>query len=164
MVLPTLGVNFYAYSICGLYLVFAIAWWFDSSIHHKLLQNSEHSLELQTHRLILIPSVLMELSLIAMYWYPWHALPLFLACYLTRTVQEFIDESKWHTVRCSAFESTLHLIMWLSVHTKTALMFMWGFFEQYQGWDTLSIYFYILFAFVLGLNSLIAWREFNLKA
>jgi hypothetical protein len=163
MDLQSLTPSFYASSIILLYFLFAIAWWFDSKIHHKLLKNQEHALELQTHRLILIPSILMELSLVIMYWYPWHALPFFLATYLTRTFQEGIDESKWHTVRCSLNESLLHLIMWISVHAKTILTFIWGFFFQFAGVNDLAPFYYFFFAIVLGLNSWIAWRELQLR-
>lgn len=163
MDLNTITPNFYATSIISLYFIFAIAWWFDSKIHHQLLKNEQHALELQTHRLILLPSIFMELSLVAMYWLPWHALPFFIAAYLTRTIQEGIDEAKWHTVRCSQFESILHLIMWISVHAKTVLMFMWGFFWQYSGVSELSGLHYILFGLVLLLNSIIAFRELKLR-
>lgn len=163
MGIHTVTPNFYATSIILLYFIFAIAWWFDSKVHHQLLKNQEHALELQTHRLILIPSILMEISLVMMFWYPWHALPFFIATYLTRTIQEGIDESKWHTVRCSLYESLLHLVMWISVHAKTVLMFIWGFFFQFAGLLDLASGYYFSFAIVLALNSWIAWRELKLK-
>ena len=149
-------------SILGCSLVFLIAWFFDSRTHGKLINEIDKK-ELQTHRLILIPSILAELSIVLMFWInPWYLLPFFLAFYLTRTIQEFIDELKWHTGRCSDQEAYLHLIMWCSVHAKVMLMFIWGFFFQFQGLSEIPLIYHITMFITLagmGILSLIEWKR-----
>lgn len=146
--------------ICS--FVFVITWFFDSKTHGRLIEDIDVK-ELQTHRLILIPSVLAEISIVLMYWInPWYLLPFFLAFYLTRTIQEFIDELKWHTGRCSNQESYFHLIMWTSVHAKLMIMFIWGFFFQFEGILQIPLLLHILMAIVfglMGLLSLIEWKR-----
>jgi hypothetical protein len=143
--------------------VFLVAWYFDSKMHGEIAGRDITDRELQTHRLILIPSVLMEVTLVFMYFInPWYLLPPFLAFYLTRTVQEGIDELHFHVDRCTPYESYLHLIMWCSVHTKTFFMFIWGFFFQFQGVESLPVFLYPLFLIIfsfMGLIGLIEWRR-----
>ena len=142
--------------------VFTCFWLLDALTHAKLVAIDITDKELQTHRNILIGSFLMELSLIGMYWYPWFMLPLFIAFFITRTSQEFIDELHFHTDRCLPYESRLHLIMWLTVLTKTAAMFIWGFFMQFKGLENLPILFYlwgIVLVLVMGYTSFVEYRR-----
>lgn len=123
--------------------LFTIFWMLDSVTHGKLVKIDITDKELQTHRNILLTSVLMEISLLLMYWFPLLMLPLFFAFFMTRTVHEFIDELHWHADRCTPYESMLHLVMWVSILANTAAMFIWGFFTQYKGLENLHPVFYI---------------------
>jgi hypothetical protein len=123
--------------------VFTVTWFLDALTHARIVKAEISERELHTHRILIITSMLMEFSLVLMYWFPYEVLALFLAAFLTRTVHEFIDELHWHTNRCSFYESLLHLVMWLTVLTKTFLMFMWGFFTQYRGLAELHPAFYV---------------------
>jgi hypothetical protein len=147
--------EYFAISIIINYSIFALTWAIDAHFHNKYLNEEKYQGELKTHLLILIPSILMEISLILMYWFPIESLPFFLACYLTRTIQEFIDEHHWHVNRCTLTESILHLVMWISVHAKTFITFIWGFFYQYQGITELPFWMYSLFFLVIGATIII---------
>lgn len=141
---------------------FTIIWLFDSRTHGELVKVDITDKELQTHRNILMASFLMELSLVLMYWSPILMLPLFIAFFITRLVHEFIDELHFHTDRCTKYESTLHLGMWVTVLTKTGAMFIWGFFTQFEGVLDLPIYMYISAGIVLismSYVSLIEWKR-----
>ena len=105
--------------------------------------------------------MLMELSLVLMYWNPWLMLPLFIAFFITRLVHEFIDELHFHTDRCSKYESTLHLGMWVSVLTKTAAMFMWGFFTQFDGVLELPVIMYVWGAIILLTMGYVSFVEYR---
>lgn len=129
---------------------FTLFWLLDSITHGKLVKVDITDKELQTHRNILLTSVLMEISLVLMYWYPLFMLPIFAASFLTRTVHEFIDELHWHADRCTPYESMLHLVMWISILTNTGAMFIWGFFTQFKGLENLNPFLYI-WAFVIGI-------------
>lgn len=142
---------------------FAVAWFFDSRFHGQIYETDITDQELQTHRLILIPSVLMEVTLLLMYWLPIAMLPFFLAFYLVRTVQEFIDELRFHTDRCTFFESILHLIMWCTVHTKTFAFFIWAFLLRFKGIEDLPAYYFIIFLLLTGAMGLIGMIEWNRK-
>ena len=155
--------EFFAYSIITLYFIFSLTWGFDAYFHNRYLNHPEAKGELLTHQLILIPSILMEIFLILMFWFPLEALPFFLACYLTRTIQEFIDEFKWHTNRCTLTESILHLIMWISVHAKTFITFIWGFFYGYQGVQEFSLLTYLLFVTAVVSTGLISIYDLRLR-
>jgi hypothetical protein len=124
---------FWASSILITGALFAIFWTLDALQHKELVHIDITENELKTHRIILLTSMLMELSLIAMFWFPIEALPFFIALLFTRTAHEFMDELKYHMDRCSMYETMLHLAMWISVLANTVLMFMWGFFTQYIG-------------------------------
>jgi len=123
--------------------LFTLLWGFDSLTHKKLVEIDITDKELQTHRNILLSSLLMEISLVLMFWNPWVLLPFFIAFFITRLTHEFIDELHYHTDRCDSYENYLHLGMWGSVLTKTFGMFVWGFFLQYKGVLDLPIYIYI---------------------
>ena len=71
---------------------FSVLWGFDALTHKKLVEIDITDKELQTHRNILLVSVLMEISLISMFWNPLVALPVFIALFITRFSHEFIDE------------------------------------------------------------------------
>jgi hypothetical protein len=128
--------------------LFAIFWLLDSLTHGKLVKIEITEKELQTHRIILLTSICMEVSLVLFFWFDVLALPIFLAFFITRTVHEFIDELHWHTDRCSAYESMLHLGMWISILTNTFSMFLWGFFTHYRGWTELNVVYFI-WAFIV---------------
>jgi len=151
----------YGYLVLILSFIFLIAWALDSKTHGELAKKEITDKELQTHRLILIPSILMELSLVGMYWSPWISLPFFLGFYLVRTVHEFIDEIHFHTDRCTKKESYYHLIMWCTVHIKTFLLFIWGFFLQFAGIESLPVIFYIVYIIITGLLGIITLIEFK---
>lgn len=141
---------------------FTIIWLFDSQTHGELVKIDITDKELQTHRNILTSSFLMELSLVLMYWSPILMLPLFIAFFITRLIHEFIDELHFHTDRCSRYESTLHLGMWITVLTKTGAMFIWGFFTQFQGILDLPIYMFVWAGIILvsmSIVSLIEWKR-----
>lgn len=153
---------FFATAILCSATVFTIVWFLDSITHGKLVTVDITDKELQTHRIILSTSVLMELSLLLMYWFNLEMLPFFAAFFITRTVHEFIDELHWHTSRCSRYESFLHLGMWISVLSKTFLMFIWGFFTQYKGVTELHTGFFIwgiAIVISMGLIGLIEWKR-----
>lgn len=142
--------------------LFTIFWSLDAVTHKKLVQVDITDQELQTHRNILTASLLMELSLVLMFWYPLIMLPFFIAFFITRLVHEFIDELKYHSDRCTPYESRLHLGMWTTVLLKTGLMFMWGFFGQFDGILELNVIFYvwgILVFGVMGYVSLVEWKR-----
>lgn len=138
---------------------FSILWFFDSRTHAKLVRIDISDKELQVHRNILASSILMELSLVSMYWFPLESLPFFLALFITRLVHEFIDELHFHTDRCTIYESRLHLGMWIFVLIKTFVLFMWGFFTMYIGLETLPFVFYIWAGLLLVLMSYTGFVE-----
>ena len=141
--------------------VFAAAWFLDALTHKELVEVDITDKELQTHRNILAASMLMELSLLLMYWFDWEVLPFFIAFLFTRTAHEFIDELHYHTDRCTPYETWLHLAMWVSVISKTAIMFLWGFFSHYEGiWD-LPIVYYIWGVLAFGSMGLISMAEWK---
>ena len=140
---------------------FTILWLFDAITHKKLVKIDITDKELQTHRNILLASVLMEASLVSMYWWNIEALPFFLAFLIVRTVHEFIDELHYHADRCSTYESMLHLGMWIFVFIKTITLFIWGFFTQYKGIEELPFGFYVWGGLVFILMSLISLSEWR---
>lgn len=142
---------------------FSILWYFDSRTHAKLVRIDILDKELQVHRNILAASVLMELSLISMYWFPLKSLPIFLAFFITRLVHEFIDEMHFHTDRCTVYESRLHLGMWIFVLIKTFALFIWGFFTQYNGIETLPFIFYLWAGLLFVLMSYTGFVEWFRK-
>ncbi|MEM7372891.1 MAG: hypothetical protein AAF587_29990 [Bacteroidota bacterium] len=148
--LPDVSPLYWATAILVSATIFAVFWFMDALTHEELVEVDLTDRELQTHRNILAVSLLMEGSLVLMYWWDVEVLPIFLALFLTRTAHEFIDELHYHTDRCSPRESRLHLIMWVSVIAKTFFMFMWGFFSNYEGiWD-LPIAYYVWGVVVFG--------------
>ena len=153
---------FWALSILCSGTVFTILWALDAATHEKLVHVDISDKELQSHRNILITSLLMEMALIAMYWSPMGALPFFIAFFITRTSHEFIDELKFHVKRCTAYETYLHLGMWMSVLVKTFAMFIWGFFSSYSGLLDLPMVYYIWGGIVflsLSYISVLEWKR-----
>ena len=145
---------FWASSILITGALFAIFWTLDALQHKELVHIDITENELKTHRIILLTSMLMELSLIAMFWFPMEALPFFIALLFTRTAHEFMDELKYHMDRCTIYETMLHLAMWISVLANTILMFSWGFFTQYRGLFDLHPSFFV---FALAIFISILW-------
>lgn len=142
--------------------IFTVVWSLDSLTHKKILKIDITDRELQTHRNILVASLLMEISLVLIYWDKYIALPFFITFLLIRLVHEFIDELKFHVERCTPYENYLHLIMWSTVYIKTFLLFTWGFFYDYNGIELLPLGFYIwagLLLFVMGFVSLVEWQR-----
>ena len=141
--------------------LFTLLWGFDSLTHKKLVEIDITDSELQTHRNILLVSVLMEISLIAMFWRPLVSLPIFIALFITRYSHEFIDELHYHTDRCKPYENYLHIGMWVSVLTKTFGMFIWGFFFQYKGVLDMPISIYVWGAIVFTSTSIVGFFEWK---
>ncbi|MDG2343183.1 MAG: hypothetical protein P8L23_01250 [Flavobacteriales bacterium] len=141
--------------------LFSVLWGFDALTHKKLVKIDITDKELQTHRNILLVSVLMEISLISMFWNPLVALPVFIALFITRFSHEFIDELHYHTGRCKPYENYLHIGMWVSVLTKTFAMFLWGFCFQYNGVVELPFYIYIWAGIVLISMMIIGFFEWK---
>ena len=140
---------------------FTILWFLDALTHKELVKIDITDKELQTHRNILVASVLMEMSLVCMYWWSIETLPFFITFVLVRTAHEFIDELHYHTDRCSTYESRLHLGMWFFVLIKTITLFMWGFFTQYKGIEDLPTIYYIWGSLVLILMFFISISEWR---
>ena len=140
---------------------FTILWLLDAVTHKKLVHVDITDKELQTHRNILVASVLMEISLVCMYWWSVEVLPFFITFIIVRTAHEFIDELHYHTDRCSAYESRLHLGMWFFVFIKTIALFMWGFFTQYKGIEELPIVYYLWAGVVFVLMSIVSISEWR---
>jgi hypothetical protein len=155
---PTL----WALMILGSATLFTVAWSWDAITHKKLAELDITDQEFQTHRNILVASMIMELSLVGMFWNPIIMLPIFIASFLTRLVHEFMDELKFHADRCTPHESRLHLVMWISVLTKAGAMFLWGFFTSYEGIESLPFALYawgILILIVMAYVSYVEWRR-----
>ena len=141
---------------------FTFFWFLDSRTHSRLVHTDISDPELQTHRVLILSSGMMEFSLILMYWFRWEALALFIASFITRTVHEFIDELKFHSERCTFRETLFHLIMWITVLTKTFLLFVWGFFFRYKGITDLPVWIYlwaIAIVISMGYISLKEWNQ-----
>jgi len=155
---------FFACAVLCSATVFTLTWFLDALTHARLVKVDITEKELHTHRVLILTSGLMELSLVLMFWLDIAILPLFLAAFLTRTAHEFIDELHWHTGRCSFYETLLHLIMWISVLNKTFLLFIWGFFTHYKGLPELHPLFYAWAALIILLMAMISWKEWNQKA
>lgn len=139
---------------------FSVLWFLDSRTHAELVGIDITDKELQVHRNILASSVLLELSLVSMYWFPLESLPFFLALFITRLVHEFIDELHFHTDRCTTYESRLHLGMWILVLIKTFALFIWGFFTGFIGLETLPFVFYLwagLLLFLMSYTGFVEW-------
>lgn len=141
--------------------VFTVAWTMDALTHKDLAHVDITDRELHTHRNILVASMVMELALIGMYWYPVLLLPVLIGAGITRFSQEFIDELRYHTDRCTPFESRLHLVMWVSVWTKAAAMFFWGFFTQYEGVTELPVVVYIWAIIIITTMGYISLKEWQ---
>ena len=140
---------------------FTILWLFDALTHKRIVETDITDKELQTHRNILVASMLMEASLVAMYWWPLRALPFFIAFLVVRTTHEFIDELHFHTDRCSVNESRLHLGMWIFVFIKTISMFIWGFFTSYKGIENLPLVYYIWAFIIFSVMSVVSLSEWK---
>jgi hypothetical protein len=141
--------------------LFSVLWGLDAITHKKLVEIDITDSELQIHRNILLTSVLMEISLITMFWRPLVSLPFFIALFITRYSHEFIDELHYHTNRCKPYENYLHIGMWVSVLTKTNGIFIWGFFFQYKGIMEMPIYIYVWGFIVFTSMALIGFFEWK---
>jgi hypothetical protein len=152
---------YWAIIILGAATIFVVVWLLDAMTHAKIAGHDLTDKELQVHRNILAASMVMEASLLGMYWFPLLMLPLFIAAFLTRFVQEFIDELHFHTERCTPYESTLHQVMWISVLTKSAAMFIWGFFTSFHGVLDLPLYIFLWAGLVFVTMSVISFFEWR---
>lgn len=123
--------------------IFTVVWSMDALTHRQLIKQDIGDPELQTHRNILVGSMIMEVSLLTMFWYPLLSLPFFLSGFFVRTVHEVIDENRFHVDRCSPRENYIHLTMWLSLLSKTILQFIWAFFYGYEGLENLHPLFFV---------------------
>jgi hypothetical protein len=154
--------TYFAFAILVSATIFTFAWFLDARTHARLVKVDITDRELQTHRILILTSGLMEFSLVLMYWLDVEILPLFIAALVTRTAHEFIDELRYHTDRCSFYETILHLTMWISVISKTSFLFIWGFFTHYKGIETLHPVLYAwggLIVITMGIISLKEWFQ-----
>ncbi len=138
---------------------FGILWYIDHKTHLRIWQKDITDGELRTHRMILYSSYGLMFSLLLMAWLPWLALPLFIGCWVTRTLHEALDEMFWHLSRCTEFETLVHLGMWICIHTGTVITFIWGFFFQYQGFAQLPWLVHGCFAIIFIGYSYIGHHE-----
>lgn len=141
--------------------LFLVLWFLDALTHKKIVETEISKTELQTHRNILITSVLMELSLVGMYWNKQLMLIFFIAFFITRTAHEFIDELKYHADRCSSYENYLHLGMWITVLIKTGALFYWGYFLNYISIEELPMILYVWGVIVIALMSYVGLKEWQ---
>lgn len=156
-----INATYFAFAILMSATIFVIAWSLDAITHTRLVKIDITDKELQTHRILILSSGLMELCLVLMYWFDVEILPVFIAALVTRTAHEFIDELRYHTARCTFRETLLHLIMWISVISKTSFLFIWGFFTHYKGIEKLHPAFYIWGILIIGFMSITSIKEWN---
>lgn len=142
-------------------ILFSFFWGLDALTHKRIAEKEITDKELNVHRIILLCSLLMEISLVGVYWFGWIMLPLFIATFITRTAHEFIDELKFHVGRCTQKESYLHLGMWTTVLVKTSALFIWGFIYNYNGIMNLPFYYYLIAVLVLITMSIISYFEWQ---
>lgn len=152
---------FWALTILIAASVFTVSWTLDALTHKELAHVDITDRELQTHRNILAASMVMEISLVGMYWFPLAMLPILIGSGITRFSQEFIDELHYHADRCTPYESRLHLVMWISVWTKAAAMFIWGFFTKFEGLHELPVILYVWGGLLLVVMGYISMKEWN---
>jgi hypothetical protein len=119
--------------------VFTVLWYLDHRTHVRIGARDLGDRELRTHRMILYASYGLQLSFIGFAWFPLETLPVFIGFYITRTLHEFIDETRFHTERCTETETLLHLGMWITIQTGIATLFIWGFFYRYEGIGSLPL-------------------------
>lgn len=144
---------------------FAALWYLDHRTHLRIWKKDITDGELRTHRMILYASYGLMFSLLLMAWAPWLALPLFIGCWVTRTLHETMDEMFWHLPRCSESETLIHLGMWICIHSGIAVTFIWGFFFQYEGFAALPIWVHGLFVLIFLIYTYIGHHEiFDYKA
>ncbi len=124
---------------------FGIFWYLDHLTHLRIWKKDITDGELRTHRMILFASYGLMGSLFLMRWFPLAVLPIFIGCWVTRTLHEFLDELHWHLPRCTERETLIHVAMWIFIHAGTAVTFMWGFFLQFEGFEHLHWLFYLGF-------------------
>ena len=139
--------------------IFSCAWYMDHLTHKKIWEEDITDSELRTHRMILYASWGLQLSLALFAVNRFIALPIFIGSLITRFVHEAIDELKFHVDRCDERETLIHLVMWLTINSGTALVFLWGFFFQYKGFSELPIYHYILWGIIFIVMGYIGNRE-----
>jgi hypothetical protein len=149
----------FAYGMLFFGIVFGIFWYIDHRTHLAIWKKDITDGELRTHRMILYASQGLMLSLLLMAWWPGQALFLFIGCWVTRTLHEFMDEIHWHLPRCSEKETLIHLVMWVCIHAGTAITFCWGFFRQYEGFELLALPVKIAFALIFVWYSWIGHHE-----
>lgn len=159
--LTQINATYFACAILISSTIFVIAWSLDAITHSRLVKIDISDKELQTHRILILSSGLMELCLVLMYWFDIEILPIFIAAVVTRTAHEFIDELRYHTDRCTFRETLLHLIMWITVISKTSFLFIWGFFTHYQGLEKLHPAFYIWGILIIGIMSITSVKEWR---
>ncbi|MEQ1878673.1 MAG: hypothetical protein ABL958_18665 [Bdellovibrionia bacterium] len=157
--LRELGPEPFAWQILIFGAGFGIFWYLDHLTHLRIWKKDITDGELRTHRMILYASYGLMGSLVLMRWIPWIVLPLFLGCWVTRTLHEFLDELTWHLPRCTERETLIHLAMWICIHAGTAVTFMWGFFLQFEGIETIHWLFYAGFGALFLTYSYIGHHE-----
>jgi len=149
----------FAFGMSSFGVLFGLLWFIDHRTHLRIWKKDITDGELQTHRMILYASYGLMLSLFLMAWFPLLSLPLFIGCWIARTLHETMDEMFWHLPRCSEFETLIHLGMWICIHAGTFITFVWGFFLQYKGFTELPIIFHALFLIIFIAYSYIGHHE-----
>ncbi|PIP92485.1 MAG: hypothetical protein COW00_04220 [Bdellovibrio sp. CG12_big_fil_rev_8_21_14_0_65_39_13] len=142
-------------------IVFSVAWYLDHLTHVKIWEVDITDNELKTHKIILYASWVLQVGLLMLAWNRLIALPIILGAFITRFTHEFIDEMKFHVDRCSFKETIIHLIMWISINTGTAVVFLWGFLFKYKGFGSLPLYHYVLWGIIFVAMGVIGNRELN---
>lgn len=143
--------------LCG--VVFGVFWFWDHKTHMEIWKKDISDGELRTHRMILYSSYGLMVCLILFRWFSIEVLPFFLGFWFTRTVHEFMDELHWHLPRCSEKETLIHLVMWIFIHTGTAVTFIWGYFTQFKGLESLPLFYHIGFISLFLVYSYIGHHE-----
>lgn len=145
--------------------IFVTAWFYDHKMHLEIWKRDITDGELRTHRMILYASWALLFSLVIMKWFPIIALPLFIGSYITRFWHEAMDELHWHLPRCTERETLIHLVMWITVNSGTAAVFIWGFFFSYQGFEALNPFYHILlgvitlFSLYIGHHEIVDYKD-----
>lgn len=142
-------------------VTFCYLWYLDHQTHLNIWKTDIQDGELRTHRMILYASYGLALGLLLMVWFKWFGLCLFLASFLTRLVQESIDEFVWHRSRCTERETLLHLGMWVSVYVGSFSLGIWGVFFDYRDFWNVPTPLHLGMLAIAVTMGIIGHREMN---
>lgn len=141
--------------------VFVSLWYLDHRTHKEIWKKDITDGELRTHRMILYASYGLMACLLLLAWFPLEVLPFLIACWITRTLHETLDELHWHLPRCTERETLIHLGMWITIHAGTLLTFYWGFFLHYRGFTELPVVLYVGLGLVFAAMMWTGHHEIN---